>query len=297
MGSMPGTSAPAPAADIPDNRLPPPVPTIRVTRVLDRIFTLMRNRFWLIYGITLVVYVPFFFYNLLMRQLNVAMLEGASPLFMRTEVLVTMGLGMLVFVGAVLIIYPLGTMAATTALARSYLGQPATVFSSYREVLRLFLPAIGMILLVWLLVTVGALMCILPGVYLMLRFYVVYPVLAVERRPVVDCLSRSADLMRGNYFQVFLVAMCVGCVKFALAYAVSLTGQALFGGTGVVSVVLYAASQFLGQLFIAPLDFLAAVVVYFELREAREGLDLELMAGDLARKLAPRALESPDEGP
>lgn len=121
----------------------------------------------------------------------------------------------------------------------------------------------------------------------MLRFYVVYPALAVERRGVFASLDRSARLMSGNYWQVLCVSICVGCVKFALAYAITLTGGALFGGSGVVDVVLYSASQFVGQLFVAPMDFIAAVVVYFELREVKEGLDMEIMARDLARRLAP----------
>jgi hypothetical protein len=94
-----------------------------------------------------------------------------------------------------------------------------------------------------------------------------------------------------------LVMLSVFFVKAGLTYAISFTGAAAFGGTGVVDVVLYSLSQFVGQLFIAPIDFIAAVVVYFELREVKEGLDLELMAGELAESFKPSLGDAPASGP
>jgi hypothetical protein len=304
---------------VPDNTLAPTPPTIVVTRTLDRMFVLMKRRFWLIYGITIVVYVPFFFYNLAVRQFQISVLEGASPLFMRTELLAGMLAGLAVFAIAWIFLWPLGTMAATTALARSYLGQETTIWRSYREVLGLLGPTILLMLVMGIGLLVGYMLCVVPGVILGLMLTVVFPVLAVEERrrlaeasasggvlsrgyaravvgAVAGSIRRSAALMRGNYWPVMLVLICLWCVKMALAYGISLTSETLLTGTSMVEVVVYAIVQFAGQLFIAPLNFISAVVIYFELRNAREGFDLELMAEDLAARVAPPAPSHAGEG-
>ena len=100
-------------------------------------------------------------------------------------------------------------------------------------------------------------------------------------------MARSADLVRGNYLRILLLVLVTGLVKAALVYSISFGGAALFSGPTMVHVLLYALSQFLGQLFVAPFDYVLAVVIYFELREIKEGLDLEILTGELARTLAP----------
>jgi hypothetical protein len=279
----------APTGPAGDVLLPPPPPAIKVSRVLDKLFTLLRNHFWLIYGITLVVYIPFFFYNLLMRQLQVSTMEGGSPFFLKSELMLFFLFAFGVFMLAWIFIWPLGTMAATSAMAHGYLGRPTSVLGAYREVLRLLLPAIGCMMLVGLLVGLGSLLCVVPGIYLMIRLYVVFPALVVERQGVFEALARSADLVRGSYLRILVIVILVGLVKAALVYSITLGGAALFAGTSMVHVMLYATSQFLGQLFVAPFDFVLTVVVYFELRELKEGLDLEILTDELASTLLPEA--------
>jgi hypothetical protein len=281
----------APALDMVTD-LPPLPATIRVSRVLDKLFTLLRDHFWLIYGITLVVYVPFFFYNLAVRQLQVSIMQGGSPFFMRSEVLLFLLLAFTIFMIAWIFIWPLGTMAATSAVARSYLRQPTSVPRAYREVLRLLLPAIGLMLLVGLLVGLGSMLCLVPGIYLMLRLYVVFPALVVERQGAFDSMARSAELVRGNYWRILAIIIVAGCVKAALVYSITFAGAAFFSGPSLVHVMLYSLSQFLGQLFVAPFDFILAVVIYFELREVKEGLDLELLGDELARSRRTGALQA-----
>jgi hypothetical protein len=267
---------------------------IGVGRVLDKVFSMMRSHFWLVYGITLVIYVPFFFYNLAMRQFQISIIESASPMFMKTDTLLytfAMAMG---FVLVMSLLWPFGTLASTTALARRHLGQETSVWLAYREVLRLFWHVVGLFLLWATILSVGYLMCFVPGIYLFYRFFLAFPAFMVERRGIMDALSRSAELMRGNYLRVIVLHMIISfVVKAALASGITYSGAALFAGTGTVSILAYALSQFLGQLFVAPLDILLAVAVYFEIRERREGLDLEILGEDLERSLAPGARSVP----
>ena len=113
-GVLPGA---APSPDLIVDMHPLPA-TISVSRVLDKLFTLLREHFWLIYGITLVVYVPFFFYNLAVRQLQVSVMQGGSPFFMKSEVMIFLLLAFMIFMLAWILIRPLATMAATSAVAR-----------------------------------------------------------------------------------------------------------------------------------------------------------------------------------
>lgn len=254
----------------------PAIPRIGVARTLDAMFFLLREKFWVVYGIAAVVQVPFFFYNLMMRELQVAMMDGASPLFMRTELIAVLGLGLVAFMVAWIAIWPIGVMAATSALVKGYVGEDASVGAAFKDVIRLFGPAIGLMLAVGMLVGFGSLMCLAPGIYLMIRFYVAFPVLVVERCGVTNAMKRSGDLVAGNYWRILLVILSANIVKVALIYAITFTGTAAFTGGGILDVSLYALTQYVGQLFVAPIDMVLAVVVYFELREAREGPGFEI---------------------
>jgi hypothetical protein len=123
----------------------------------------------------------------------------------------------------------------------------------FRRVAPVVLPLILVGFVAGLGIAVGLLLLIVPGLFLLTIWAVFAPVIVVERRGL-DALSRSADLTKGNRWQVFaviLLAFFIGLVITAVAAAISGIGGA------IIQLLLQAAT--------APLTALLAAVLYFKL--------------------------------
>jgi len=64
----------------------------------------------------------------------------------------------------------------------------------------------------WILIVLGTLLCIIPGIFLGLAFHVVYPVAVFERGSVVDVLKRSYELTEGRRWNILLAGFVIGIV-------------------------------------------------------------------------------------
>jgi len=140
--------------------------------------------------------------------------------------------------------------------------------------------------LVWLqfaaglLIAVGLILLVVPGILALVWTAVALPAAAIERVPTGKALRRSRALARGHAGHVL--------ATLGLAFVLVI---ALFLGSGLAVGALTAALGlgdrlvgFLGALLFVPLFPLFAVAVtllYFDLRVRREGADLEAMAAAL----------------
>lgn len=136
-----------------------------------------------------------------------------------------------------------------------------TVGSLLRAVSGVLLTLVLAGLLTGILVAIGFVLLIVPGLILLTIFSVVAPVIVVERAGVLDAISRSRELVRGNGLRVFLVILVV----FLLTIVVSAIASSIAATAGeVVRIVV----SFLVNTALAPVAALAAAVLYFELRRA-----------------------------
>jgi hypothetical protein len=95
-----------------------------------------------------------------------------------------------------LLAYGLGNGAMLVAASDALAGRAVAMKRAWTLLLR---PrALGTLLLSWMFVAVGLLCCLLPGLYLMLRYAFVVPVMVEERRYGLQALRRSAALARHN---------------------------------------------------------------------------------------------------
>lgn len=117
-------------------------------------------------------------------------------------------------------------------------------------------------LVVGLLVAVGLILLIVPGLYLLTIFAVVSPVIVVERLGVFEALGRSRALVRGNGWAVFGVILVVFLISFVIGGIIGGIGAAIGGTAG--RIVL----QVLANTVTAPIGALVAGVLYFTLRGA-----------------------------
>jgi hypothetical protein len=146
---------------------------------------------------------------------------------------------------------------------------------SLTELFRAAAPALGPLLLVGLVAGIGVafgfLLLIVPGLILLTIWAVVAPVVVLERPGVMDAFSRSRELVRGNGWPVFGVLMLLVLLEIAGSTILSAAlGNDTFTQSFIGSIITSA--------LIAPLGAIAATVMYYDLRELREGPGAHIQA-------------------
>ncbi|MGO9487782.1 MAG: hypothetical protein ACLQBB_01995 [Solirubrobacteraceae bacterium] len=134
------------------------------------------------------------------------------------------------------------------------------------QLLRAVLPVLGSLILVALvagvLILIGFVLIIVPGLILLTVWSVAAPVVVLERPPGLGALRRSRELVRGYGWQAFGVIFVLGVAVAVLAASIEIAAESAGTGVGIVVRVV------LGVLT-APLSALAAAVLYFELLRVR----------------------------
>jgi hypothetical protein len=252
--------------------------------VLDRAINLYRQNAVTLWKILAVVIVPIQVIEVIVRRVTLP-----SDVFLRNGQLYTFsgttsGLVPLIIVGllsfaAVLI----ANGAAFKAIGDAYLGHTPDWMDSLRYASSR-LGALLVLSIAWVvLVGIGFVLIVLPGVFLLVAWCVAIPALMLEGKRGFASLGRSFDLVRGRWWATFgrLLAAIV------LLIVASVVVGAIIGAiaNGVKNVTLYVVlggvSNVIADLLIIP--FIAAVltVIYIDLRVRKEAFDIEVLAQSL----------------
>jgi hypothetical protein len=113
-------------------------------------------------------------------------------------------------------------------------------------------------------ISIGFVLLIVPGLFLITIWAVIVPVIVVERTGALASFGRSRRLVKGNGWQVFGVLV----VLFVGAFLVQILIAALIGGVSD-SWAGFSLAVLLTSLLLIPLTGLAAAVIFFELKALR----------------------------
>jgi hypothetical protein len=159
-------------------------------------------------------------------------------------------------------------------------GRPVNLGESAKVALRRFFPIIGLAIVVPVLIYLGAILLIVPGIILYTMWFVATPVCVVERLGTFRSMGRSRQLTKGNRWRVlglslviFIPALIVG----SIVAGVMLQGGAAALNEAFGSTLGKIANLLWGAFWTA---FYAVVVVvsYHDLRVAKEGVDTDQIA-------------------
>jgi uncharacterized membrane protein len=254
--------------------MPPPLlRPLTVGEILDTSFSLYRRHFAALATVALICTgVP-----LVLRLF----LETAGGIFSNLALALLYGISLVV-------LNLVATGATVFIVSESYLGRPI----SAREALDRATPYIGRILvcslLLALVVGLGFLLLLIPGIMLAVGLALAIPAVVLEPRSSASAaLSRSWELTRGARWRIFglgvtllvLLYIPVLAISGLLALLVS-PGQAVIGSASVLIIAVLAMSGIV-QMFIYPLFYCVLTVTYYDLRVRKEGFDLELLASTL----------------
>jgi len=261
---------------------------LEIGDLLDETFRMYRRHFVLFAGLSVILSIPsaalsgisyFALFNGLLQRTTPGQFSSSSQpnLGLIESALVTLGIGALVNLALVPFIYG----AVTYAACESALGRPVTAVGVLTGVLRRYFALLGYWVLIGLM---GVLFCLLPlWIWIWVAWAVVMPVMFVENVGLGAALSRSWRLVEGRWWRTFLIIFLLfvvyEVVRTALGAFLTL-GQALLQLLFPSIVILWftASSTVIIDSLVNPVIQIAIVLIYFDLRVRKEGLDLFQLA-------------------
>ena len=229
--------------------------------ILDTGFQLLRNHFSLLVGLSLVLYVPT---ALLYIALGGA-LQSGQDLAAAFGVAAVLPLAL-----TILVVAPIVSAAITYAVGKLYLGDEVGFGEAIRVAFSLTLPVVGTSLMSFLVIAVGLVLLVIPGVYFMLAYLLLWQVMVLEDVFGSAALRRSADLMKGSKLRAIGVLVIGGIVVSVLSTGLQLATSFV----PLLGSVASAAAQAIGNVYTTAIS----VVLYFDIRCRKEAFDLEHLA-------------------
>ena len=123
------------------------------------------------------------------------------------------------------------------------------------------LPLLGLTIVLSILISIGLVLFIIPGIILALIWFVAVPVLIIEDKGVFDSMSRSGELTKGNRWRIFGLMLVVYIGVFVVFIIAALIA-AVLPILGLIAFVVLAVIVY---------PWLAVVVptVYYALAGAK----------------------------
>jgi hypothetical protein len=216
-------------------------------RVFERIFEIYRDQFTLLIPAAVILFLP------------VAILNG----------LVLAGGGALAALGAtaIALIASFWYQGMVVEAVVDILDgrRDHTLGSLFSSVSPFIWTLVGAGILATIIIVIGFILIIVPGLIALTFLAVVAPAVVIDRAGVTGALSRSRDLVRGNAWRVFGVIV----VLFLITAVITSILNAVGGSASDDSFAGFAIADLIGRALLAPLSAIAATVMYVELRRVK----------------------------
>ncbi len=164
-------------------------------------------------------------YSVKMQEMSQAMMQGdKSDPFAIFSILGSM----MGYVAATMLI----SFVATSVLMCTVFGyiklyiqkgpEGFTINDVWLEVTRYFWKALIATIIVGIVVLVGVICCVIPGIYLGVALFIVFPIMIFEEKNFGTSFSRSMKLINTNWWLTFGILIVTGIIIYVLAIFVSI---------------------------------------------------------------------------
>jgi hypothetical protein len=176
----------------------------------------------------------------------------------------------------------IATAAATVAVFDIYLDRPPDLWECFSRLSGKAFRVVYAAFLVELIVGVGTLLCILPGIYWGGVYGITIPAVVLENLTARQALSRSEGLTRGSVGRIilsfFLTSILTGIMVAALKAGALALGFNSSSYQGIPSKeALRLIITALGGVLFGPISAIALALEYFDQRVRKESFDIEQM--------------------
>jgi hypothetical protein len=256
---------------------------LEIGDILDETFRLYRRNFLVLAGVSVGFSIPlaavagYGLASVYGALLNQAANGNPTDLSTFTPALTVIGIGTVINLALLPLLYG----SVSVAVCDSALGRPVTLRRVLGGAFRRYLHVGGYLLVLFLMAVA---FCLFPlWIWIAVGWAAVLPVIFVEERGLFAAMSRSWQLVQGRWWRTFFILLLV----FVLNYVVSLALEAfLYLGQILLSIflsqflafALYEAGAIVVSGLLIPILQIALVLIYFDLRVRKEGLDLFQLA-------------------
>ncbi len=273
-----------------------------VGETLDSAIKVYRNNAPTLWKIVALVIVPVYIVEVLVRAaalpggtfvhngaLYVSSTNGQSSAGSTVALLLVTFLGLLAEL--------LATGAVFKLLLDSYLGRTVDWRESFAFARGRVLSLLWLSILTTVLVLIGFVLIVVPGIWFIVAASVAVPVLMLEGLGGFAAVRRSMQLVRGRWWATFGRLLTALLLYIVVSIILGIIVGAIARGLSVSSVGLWLIINGLlsAVVTIVLSPFVAAVIttVYVDLRVRKEALDLELLASHSAAPGSGRGGTSP----
>ena len=253
--------------------------------LLDETFNIYRRNFLLFVGISAVPNL-----TLLLLQL---LLEGSGLGGARLNSVLSV-LAWLTSTLASLFATSIVAAATTLGVSDIYLEIPTSMVSCFSRIAHKALTVLYVSFIVGLIVGLGVLLCIIPGILWAGTYGIAVPAVVLENITGSESLTRSKHLTEGSIGRVIVVyflttIFTVGMV-LALNEGAALLGSTVFYGRGLLSgKMLEDVLASLGEILFGPVTAIALTLVYYDQRVRKEAFDIDHMMSQISARDIARA--------
>jgi hypothetical protein len=227
------------------------------TEIVDASFRLCRAHYGVFLSVTAVILAP----ALLLKIILPAQGAGIADLLQN-------------------LLLPVADGALIAVASDVYLGRNADAAAGLRAVRGRVWSLVWTAMARGILVILGLLLFIVPGVFLLASTFAVPMVIMLEGRSGASAFTRSQVLAEGDVWHVIRTVLLLILVVFGMmigvGIAVAIAVELLGAPERVLDLAIDAA-----LLLLYPLFSVGGTLLYYDLRIRKEGFDLEMMARDL----------------
>ncbi len=168
----------------------------------------------------------------------------------------------------------IATGAITYGVFQQMRGKDTSIGDCLGRGLSALLPILGLAIVQGLLIGLGLLVCVVPGILLAVRWAVSLPAAVTERTGVSESMSRSTYLTDGMRWDVFGVLFVLVVLNIGSTLLVTLATAR--------SPILHLLVSGVTSLLVVGLSSTASAVMYYRLRDLKESIDVDQVASVFA---------------
>jgi hypothetical protein len=248
-------------------------PTLRprsATELVDAAFQILRSHYGQLVVCSAIAYVPMLLLRLFVIG-DATRFLNSDPAAAQAGMLLTTLWTML----GSLVTYALMSAVLVVLTSQAYLGDPVDVGSAVRRVVPRVVPVLVASVIRSVLFIIGFMFLIVPGFWVLARYFAVVPAIVLEEAGTLRSFSRSAELSLGRKWHILGTLVLVTIIYYLLVVGVSLIGAVT--GNFVVQTTISSV----GAILVYPVVAITEALLYYDARIRSEGLDIELMTGAL----------------
>jgi hypothetical protein len=191
-----------------------------------------------------------------------------------------------------IILSAIATAATVFVISESYLGRALSAGEAFRRAVPYVWRLIGLSILSGLVIGLGMILLVVPGMILLSGLILGTPVLVLENSAGPGtAMGRSWALSKGFKGKLFLLLLTMIALVYVPILAVGFLAGIVLGLTGLsggaaaqsdAATIVIPVVAGLVQILVYPMIYCALTVSYYDLRVRKEAFDLEVLENALA---------------